>query len=204
MASNESNTILKENSKTSTYPVCPVANFPPPMWDDRLLSLTIDYSEFEAYAKAIDEPNEELRRLIISLNMDSNAKLCLINYVYPLGLRYMFREVIECQLDKLFKELNMEDYDQAFTQLRSTSKFSDKMVINCLVFKDSSGKFKEYITADLRGMLSFSESTQLRIRGESILDEAFIFIETQLVDVVDTLESNLARQVRHALSSPSH
>lgn len=43
MAQNESNTTLKENNKTSTYPVRPVANFPPPIWDDRLLSLTVDY-----------------------------------------------------------------------------------------------------------------------------------------------------------------
>ena len=43
MAANESNTTQKENSKTSTDPVRPVANFPPPIWDDRLLSLTVDY-----------------------------------------------------------------------------------------------------------------------------------------------------------------
>ncbi|CAH1440150.1 unnamed protein product [Lactuca virosa] len=110
MTPNESNTTLKENRKTNTDPVRPVANFPPPIWDDRLLSLTVDYLELEAYAKAIDEPKEELRRLIINVNMDSNAKLCLINSVYRLGLRYMFREEIECQLDKLFKELNMEDH----------------------------------------------------------------------------------------------
>ncbi|CAH1440146.1 unnamed protein product [Lactuca virosa] len=53
-------------------------------------------------------------------------------------------------------------------------------------------------------MLSFYESTQLRIRGESILDEAFVFTEAQLVDVVDTLEGNLAREVRHALRSYFH
>ncbi|CAI9270055.1 unnamed protein product [Lactuca saligna] len=121
MAANESNTTLKENGKTSTDPVRPVANFPPPIWDDRLLSLTVDYLELEAYAKAIDEPKEELRRLIINVNMDSNAKLCLINSVYRLGLRYMFREEIECQLDKLFKELNMEDYDQADLHTVSTN-----------------------------------------------------------------------------------
>ncbi|XP_042751764.1 10-epi-juneol synthase isoform X1 [Lactuca sativa] len=213
MAANESNTTQKENSKTSTDPVRPVANFPPPIWDDRLLSLTVDYlvRELEAYAKAIDEPKEELRRLIINVNMDSNAKLCLINSVYRLGLRYMFREEIECQLDKLFKELNMEDYDQADLHTVSTNFQVFRQhgyKLSCDVFnkfKDhSSGKFKEYITADVRGMLSFYESTQLRIRGESILDEAIVFTEAHLVDVVDTLEGNLARQVRHALRSYFH
>ncbi|CAI9270057.1 unnamed protein product [Lactuca saligna] len=173
MAANESNTTLKENGKTSTDPVRPVANFPPPIWDDRLLSLTVDYLELEAYAKAIDEPKEELRRLIINVNMDSNAKLCLINSVYRLGLRYMFREEIECQLDKLFKELNMEDYDQADLHTVSTNFQVFRQHgynLSCDVFN----KFKDHSS------------------------------EAQLVDVVDTLEGNLARQVRHALRSSFH
>ncbi|KAL7617453.1 hypothetical protein Lser_V15G04199 [Lactuca serriola] len=211
MAQNESNTTLKENNQTNTDPVRPFANFPPPIWDDHLLSLTVDYLELEAYAKAIDERKEELRRLIINPNIDSNAKLCLINSVYRLGLRYMFAEEIEYQLDKLFKELNMEDYDQAdlYTTSINFQVFRQHgYKLSCDVFKKfkdyNSGKFKEYITDDVRGMLSFYESTQLRIRGESILDEAFVFIEAQLVDLVDTLEGNLARQVRQALRSPSH
>ena len=45
--------------------------------------------------------------------MGSNEKLRLINSVYRLGLRYLFGEEIECQLDKLFKELKMDYYDEA-------------------------------------------------------------------------------------------
>lgn len=72
-------------------------------------------------------------------------------------------------------------------------------------FKDcGSGKFKEYITSDVMGMLALYESAQLRIRGELILDEAFAFTETHLKGVVDTLEGNLARQVKHALRSSFH
>lgn len=38
-------------------------------------------------------------------------------------------------------------------------------------FKDcSSGTFKEEIIGDVRGMLSFYDSAQLRIKGETILD----------------------------------
>lgn len=72
-------------------------------------------------------------------------------------------------------------------------------------FKDcDSGAFKESIVSDVRGMLSFYESSQLRIRGESILDEAFAFTKAQLKIVAKTLEGDLARQVKHALEKPFH
>lgn len=72
-------------------------------------------------------------------------------------------------------------------------------------FKDyRSCKFHDYTVTDVRGLLSFYESTQLRIRGESILDEAMEFTKAQLTGVVDTLQGNLAKQVKHALASPFH
>lgn len=93
--------------------------------------------------------------------MDSNEKLRLINYVYRLGLRYLFEEEIECQLDKLFTELKMEDYDEVdlYTISINFQVFRQHgYKLSCDVFnkfKDSSsGKFKEYITTDVRGMLS--------------------------------------------------
>ena len=59
------------------------------------------------------KPKEELKRMIVDPNMDSNEKLKLINCVYRLGLNYMFNEEIDNQLDKLYKELKIEDYDEA-------------------------------------------------------------------------------------------
>lgn len=66
----------------------------------------------EEYAKAIEGHKEELRRLIIGSTIDSNAKLSLINYVYRLGLTYLFVEEIDGQLDKLFTNLNLQDYHE--------------------------------------------------------------------------------------------
>lgn len=73
------------------------------------------------------------------------------------------------------------------------------------IFKDwDSGAFKEDLTTDVRGMLGFYESAQLRIRGENILDEAFTFTEAKLKSIEKTLEGNLSRQVKHALGRPFH
>ncbi|KAL8234106.1 hypothetical protein R6Q59_020206 [Mikania micrantha] len=72
-------------------------------------------------------------------------------------------------------------------------------------FKDcNSSEFKEDITTDVRGMLSFYESAQLRIRGESILDDAFAFMETKLKTIKETLKGSLALQVKHALERSIH
>ncbi|PWA93383.1 germacrene A synthase 2 [Artemisia annua] len=192
--------------------VRPLANFPPSNWGDRFLSFCLDYSILETHAKAMVKPKEELKRMIVDQNMDSNEKLKLINCVYRLGLKYMFSEEIDNQLDKLYKELKIEDYDEA--DLCTVSLYFQVFRqhgyrLSCDVFnkfKDfSSGKFKEYITRDVKGLLSFYESTQLRIQGETILDEAFAFTEAQLKDAVDTtLEGNLAQQVKQALNIPFH
>lgn len=51
-------------------------------------------------------------------------------------------------------------------------------------------------------MISFYESAQLKIRGESILDKANTFIETKLKTIQNTLQGTLARQVKHVLDRP--
>ena len=72
-------------------------------------------------------------------------------------------------------------------------------------FKDSrSSAWREDITIDVRGMLGLYESSQLRTRGECILDEAFTFTKGKLDSLEKTLEGNLLQQVKHALRRPFH
>ncbi|KAI3729978.1 hypothetical protein L6452_18651 [Arctium lappa] len=104
---------MAANSKTTGEPVRPLANFPPSAWGDLFLSFSLDNSKLEGYAKAMEEPKEELRRLIIDPAMDTNTKLSLIYSVHRLGLTYLFLQEVEAQLDKLFKDLNLQDYDKA-------------------------------------------------------------------------------------------
>ncbi|KAJ9557520.1 hypothetical protein OSB04_012134 [Centaurea solstitialis] len=202
---------LQGNSKTTTEPVRPLANFPPSVWGDRFLSFSLDNSELERYAKAMEEPKKEMRKLILDPTMDSNTKLSLIYSVHRLGLTYLFLKEIEDQLDKLFNELNLQDYDEADLYTISINFQVFRHLgykLSCDVFnkfKDSSsGTFKQYVTTDVKGMLGLYESAQLRLRGEFILDEALAFAETQLKSVVNTLEGNLARQVMQSLRRPFH
>ncbi|PWA38992.1 10-epi-junenol synthase [Artemisia annua] len=212
MAANESNPTLKMNNETTTCPVRPFAKFLPSIWGDRFLSFSFDKSELKALGKAIEEPKEDVRRLILNTAMDPNEKLKLIYSVYRLGLTYLFAEEIDDQVDKIFKEVNMDDYAEPDLYTVSTNFQVFRLhgyKLSCDVFnkfKDyRSGQFMANVTTDnMRAILSFYESAQLRIRGEYILDEASEFSESQLKGVVDTLEEKLARKVKHALISPFH
>nr|AFK93531.1 germacrene A synthase [Artemisia annua] len=202
---------IKENTKTSAEPVRPLANFPPSVWGDRFLSFSLDRSELERYAIAMEKPKEDLRKLIVDPTMDSNEKLGLIYSVHRLGLTYMFLQEIESQLDKLFNKFSLQDYEEVdlytisinFQVFRHLGYKLPCDVFN--KFKDvSSGTFKASIMSDVRGMLGLYESAQLRIRGEKILDEASVFTEAKLKSVVNTLEGDLAQQVTQSLRRPFH
>nr|QQY00628.1 alpha-terpineol [Chrysanthemum indicum] len=202
---------IKANTKTSAEPVRPLANFPPSVWGDRFLSFSLDKSELERYAIAMEKPKEDLRKLIVDPTMDSNEKLGLIYSVHRLGLTYMFLQEIESQLDKLFNEFSLQDYEELDLYTTSINFQVFRHLgykLPCDVFnkfKDaSSGTFKASITSDVRGMLGLYESAQLRIRGEKILDEASVFTEAKLKSVVNTLEGNLAQQVTQSLRRPFH
>ncbi|PWA48097.1 germacrene A synthase [Artemisia annua] len=202
---------IKANTKTSAEPARPLANFPPSVWGDRFLSFSLDRSELERYAIAMEKPKEDLRKLIVDPTMDSNEKLGLIYSVHRLGLTYMFLQEIESQLDKLFNKFSLQDYEEVdlytisinFQVFRHLGYKLPCDVFN--KFKDvSSGTFKASIMSDVRGMLGLYESAQLRIRGEKILDEASVFTEAKLKSVVNTLEGDLAQQVTQSLRRPFH
>ncbi|KAF5796740.1 putative lyase [Helianthus annuus] len=210
MATAEANIILQANTQSTVEPVRPLVNFPPSIWGDRFLSFSLDNAQLEAHGKAMDQLKEQVRGLILNTAIDSNEKLSLIYSIYRLGLTYLFSKDIDSQLDKLFDYLKVQSYHDAdlytlsihFKVFRNFGyKFSCDVFNK---FKDcSSGEFKEDITMDVKGLISFYESTQLRIRGESILDEAIEFTETRLKTIQKTLQpGTLARQVKHVLEGP--
>ncbi|KAF5776545.1 putative terpenoid cyclases/protein prenyltransferase alpha-alpha toroid [Helianthus annuus] len=209
MATTEANTMAQANSQTTIEPVRHLANFPPSIWGDQFLSFSLDNSQLEAYSKAMEQPKENVRRMILNPAIDTNEKLGLIYCVYRLGLTYNFSKDIDGQLDELFKQLNLQSYNEAdlytisihFQVFRHFGYRFSCDVFN--KFKDSSsGKFKEDMTRDVRGMISLYESAQLRIRGESILDEAGAFAESKLKTIEKTLDGTLAQQVKHVLERP--
>lgn len=60
---------------------------------------------------------------------------------------------------------------------------------------------------DVKGLLALYEATQLRVKGEEILDEALEFTQTHLKNTMEAnnLSPNLARQVHQVMTGrPFH
>ncbi|KAM0017084.1 putative lyase [Helianthus debilis subsp. tardiflorus] len=97
----------------TTEPARPLANFPPSTWGDHFLSFSLDNSQLEAYVKAMEQPKEQLRRLILNPTTDSNEKLSMIYSVYRLGLTYLFSKDIDAQVYEIFNLVNLQTYHEA-------------------------------------------------------------------------------------------
>ncbi|PWA76498.1 terpene synthase 8 [Artemisia annua] len=74
MATVNVNTNLQVHTKTTIEHVRPVAKFPPSIWGDSFLSFVLDNSKMQTYAKTMEEPKVQLRRMIIDPTIDMNEK----------------------------------------------------------------------------------------------------------------------------------
>ncbi|XVF79345.1 hypothetical protein PTKIN_Ptkin14bG0214200 [Pterospermum kingtungense] len=69
-------------------------------------------------------------------------------------------------------------------------------------FKSSDGKWKETIIEDVRGLLSLYEAANLRVHGESILEEALAFTKANLKSLAMKSSPHLSKQIMNALDQP--
>ena len=69
-------------------------------------------------------------------------------------------------------------------------------------FKDANGNFKEGLTSDLPGMLSFYEATHLRVHGEDILEDGLLFTTPHLELSAKDVNHALTAQITQALERP--
>ncbi|KAJ9535121.1 hypothetical protein OSB04_un001801 [Centaurea solstitialis] len=153
---------------------------------DRFLSFTLDNSELEAYAQAIEKPKEDIRKLIINPAIALNMKLGLIYSVYPPWFNISFQGEIDSQLHKVFNEIAMQDYhelDLHTISIHFQVFRNHGYKLSCDVynkFKDSgSSAWKEDITTDVR-----------ELEENVILDEALHSTKGKL----NTLRKNSQRK----------
>ncbi|KAK2967983.1 hypothetical protein RJ640_027643 [Escallonia rubra] len=129
--------------------------------------------------------------------------MCLIDAVQRLGVASHFEKEIDAQLEQIFAgESANTDYDLYTVALHFRLCRQRGYNVSCSTFekfKDSSGKFKPAVASDPRGMLALYEASQLRVKGEDILDEALEFTTTHLESCELDLNPNFANQVKHAL-----
>ena len=71
-------------------------------------------------------------------------------------------------------------------------------------FSDEKGIFSVSKCTEIKGLLELFEASYLAFEGENVLDEAKAFSTETLRSLYSTLDTNLAKQVAHALELATH
>ncbi|KAL3500740.1 hypothetical protein ACH5RR_039833 [Cinchona calisaya] len=198
-----------EHLKNQREIIRQVADFPKNIWADRISSFTLDKQGYDMHAKEIEMLKEEVTRMLLATEKSMMEKFELIDKIERLGISYHFENEIEDQLQELFNLCaNFEEYPNydlysAALQFRQFRQHGFN--ISCGIFNqfvDANGKFKEYLSSDIRGLLSLYEAVHLRTHGDNILEEALNFTTTHLTRGADNMDPTLAKQVKYALKQP--
>ncbi|KAK9268057.1 hypothetical protein L1049_010496 [Liquidambar formosana] len=186
------------------------ANYKPTIWKyDFLQSLTNEYDE-EIYKGRAEKLKENVMCMFDEAE-GQFTKLQLIDKIKKFGLANLFKEEIEEALNSIAsnnnkKACNVEEDLHAtalcFRLLRQHGhKVSQDMFKGYL---NEMGTFSKSICTNIKGMLELFEASHLALEGENILDEAKAFSAENLKEISSDLDSNIAKQVAHALELPLH
>nr|WBO38677.1 terpene synthase 6 [Aquilaria agallochum] len=187
----------------------PFANFQADIWGEHFVSSPILPLETK-HAWEHQKLKEQVRELLLAGLDRPWEQLDLIDSIQRLGVAYHFENEIENLLQGIHKNLdncleennNLHGISLLFRLLRQSG-----LTISCTMFnkfKDESGKLKESMSEDVRGLLSLHEAACVRLHGEDILEQAFDFTTKHLKSIADDTSSSpkLAAQASQALKYP--
>ncbi|XP_017978074.1 PREDICTED: alpha-farnesene synthase [Theobroma cacao] len=186
------------------------ANYKPNIWKyDFLQSLRSKYDGDE-YKRRAEKLREKGKDLFVEA-VEELAKLELIDMIRKLGLADLFAEEMQKTLQAVAsskKRKNSEEEEDLyitalrFRILRLHGYEVSQDVFNA--FLDDKGKFSKSKSTEIKGLLELFEASYLAFEGESILDDAKTFATETLRTIYSTLDSNLAKEVAHALELSTH
>ncbi|KAF5944317.1 hypothetical protein HYC85_018394 [Camellia sinensis] len=170
---------------------------------------------------------KEAKRMLRKVGENPLEGLVMIDSLQRLGIDYHFQEEIEALLQSQYTKSNattlgydLYEVSTRFRLLRQEG-YNVPAVIFVLEisvneweigngtdvfnnFKAKNGKFKPELNADMRGLMSLYEASQLSIEGEDILDQAADFSTRVLNGLMPHLSHHQARVVSNTLGNPSH
>ncbi|XP_057728132.1 probable terpene synthase 2 isoform X2 [Arachis stenosperma] len=190
------------------------ANYHPSIWKDYFLQYASQSMEFDDETKAqIEKLKKEIVKMLIDASKPIEEIVNLIDLICRLGIRYHFESEIEEVLQQthnnytkngeiIIVDDNLRLLALLFRLLRQQGYHVSPNVFN--KYKDENGNFSEQLVKDAEGLLELYEACHLRIHGEDILDEAYVFTSTQLKSIATQLKPSLAAQVNYSLRQSLH
>ncbi|KAK8664834.1 hypothetical protein V6N13_084607 [Hibiscus sabdariffa] len=172
------------------------ANYKPSIWKyDFLQSLLTKYDGVE-YKLRAEELRENVKAMFVEAQ-EELAKLELIDIIRKLGLGDLFAEETQKALQAVVssekKNKNGEE-DLYVTALRFK-------LLRLHGYEDA---FSVTKSNEIKGLLELYEASYLAFQGENILDEAKTFSREALRKIYSTLDTDIAKEVGHALELSSH
>ncbi|KAF3772479.1 Myrcene synthase [Nymphaea thermarum] len=148
-------------------------NYGPSQWkDDLILSLRSPYErsmQGKHGSDNIEKIKEDVKQLMVDACHEPVAQMELVDTLQRLGVSYHFEKEIKVVMDSIFEDRKeCEDLHAAalrFRLLRQHGYPASPDVFK--VFKDESGKFKNILAEDVKGLLSLYDTSRTR-RGEHI------------------------------------
>lgn len=184
------------------------AQFEASVWGDYFLSyhsLPPEQAN-KSTERQMEELKEEIKsQLLITTTKDNIEKLKLIDSIQRLGVSYHFETEIHKVLQQLYHNIAQHDNDLHTMTLRFRLLRQQGYNISSQPFDKFRGKWgSSYNNNNVEELLSLYEASQLRMRGEEALDEAFCFATAQLEAIVgdSATDTTVAAEVRRALKWP--
>nr|Q49SP4.1 RecName: Full=Germacrene D synthase 1; AltName: Full=PatTpsB15 [Pogostemon cablin]AAS86322.1 germacrene D synthase [Pogostemon cablin] len=184
----------------------PLANYHPNVWGDRFLLHEPEFTCQAGEKQLVEELKEEVRRELKEASNDYLRQLKMVDAIQRLGIEYLFEEEIDEALRNLlakFENYCKDNHDMYATALSFRLLRQHGYKVSCEVFdkfKDGEDGFK---VEEVMAVLELFEATHMRIHGEDVLDQAFVFTRNYLQSIHATLSNPIAKQVHNALNGYS-
>lgn len=153
----------------------------------------------------------EIKRLLCMVTEENPFDgLILIDTLQHLNIDYHFQDETKAFLERNSMNTTVEHdgsgnlYELAlhFRLLRQEGYYVNADIFRR--FKDEEGNFRPELNEDVKGLMGLYEASQLRVEGETVLDEAENYSRQVLHAQLANLDENVARSVENTLKSPHH
>ncbi|OEL30914.1 (E)-beta-farnesene synthase [Dichanthelium oligosanthes] len=180
----------------------------PSLWGDFFLThRPCTPAELLAMKEKARTKEEEVRRAMLAAaaSADLAAKLELVDALQRIGVDYRFGKEIGGLLHAVHDDDGGCGDDLYLTSLR----FYLLRKHGCNVTSDVFAKFRDeegnFAAAgdDVKCLLMLFDAAHLRVHGEEVLDSAIAFTRCRLQSLMESLEPEMAEEVRYTLETPS-